>query len=136
MIQEAQNCAMPMPPSSDFTPSPPRWEQRIAWLVLGLMLAAAAFDALRLHPGFATYDEEGPLGMAQAWREGGALGWHFGKGSVHRALAAFSMAALGPGQFSPRLPAWIGVALEGPLLWLWARPRLGGPPCGPRWPWA
>jgi hypothetical protein len=116
---------MPTRRTIDSTPPPPPWELRIAWLALALILAAAAYDALRLHPGFAAYDEEGPLGLAQAWREGGALSWGFGKGSLHRALVALAMGAFGPGQLSPRLPALLAVALEGPLLFLWARPRLG-----------
>lgn len=121
-----QNRGMPDNLEPDFTLAATRWEQRIAWMALALVLGCAAYDALVLHPGFAAYDEEGVLALAQAWREGGSLSWGFGQGSLHRALVAFCVAALGPGLASPRLPSLLAVALEGPLLWLWAAPRLGG----------
>jgi hypothetical protein len=90
-----------------------------------MVVVVPALEAALRQPGFAAYDEETPVALAQAWREGRPLDLIWGQGNLHRALCAASVWLLGPSLRSLRLPSLLATTLEGPLLLLWLRPRLG-----------
>ncbi|HXC63402.1 MAG TPA: hypothetical protein VNZ67_03540, partial [bacterium] len=88
------------------------WEKLALGLALLLLALLPALEAALRQPGFAAYDEETPVALAQAWREGQALGLIWGQGNLHRALCAASVGLLGPSLWALRLPALLAVLLE------------------------
>jgi hypothetical protein len=99
-------------------------------LALGaLVLALLVLDLVVLHPGYAHGDETDIIARIQRLREGMAIGWDLGQGSIHRRLMLVFM-SLWPGRlWASSAAALAGVCAEGFLLFALGR-RLAGSRAG------
>ena len=101
------------------------WERLAACLALLALALLPALEAQLRQPGLAAYDEESVAALCQAGREGRALGAGLGHATLFNALCYRLCRLLGPSPGCLRLPALLAAMAEGPLLYLWLRPRLG-----------
>jgi hypothetical protein len=101
------------------------WERLAACLALLWLALLPALEAQWRQPGLGAYDEESVAALCQARREGQALGLALGHGTLFNALCVGLCRLLGPSLGCLRLPALLAVLAEGPLLYLWLKPRLG-----------